>query len=129
MRSAIVSFVVVMSLSVCAYGQDQQAGLVLHYSFDSVTNGSVADQSGRGNDGKLMGGARRVTGRFGPALELNGRDSYVDCGAGADLDIGKTGGTVMFWLRPQGACQGGLVGWTAGSQDRPSSPDAAPQST
>ncbi len=42
------------------------------------TNGKVAtDSSDNGNDGKLVGGAKWVKGKFGNAIELNGKDAWV----------------------------------------------------
>jgi concanavalin A-like lectin/glucanase superfamily protein len=87
-----------------------QTGLVAHYDFDKCKGAVVPDISGHGNDGKIFGGAKQVTGDFGSALEFNGSDAYVDCGAKPSLNVGKVG-TIMFWFRPQATCQGGLVGW------------------
>ena len=42
------------------------------------TNGKVAqDSSDNGNDGNLVGGAKWAKGKFGNAIELNGKDAWV----------------------------------------------------
>ena len=107
---------------------EPEVGLVLHYTFNNTAEDPVADNSGRGNIGKIIGNGKQVTGRFGSALEFNGKDTYVDCGAKPSLNIGKAG-TVAFWFKPTTTCQGGLVGWTAGTgsvAEQKSSRKAAP---
>ena len=59
------------------------AELVLHYAFsESGDDPIVRDLGGAGNDGRIVGGARRVEVESGGALELDGTDGHVDCGAG-----------------------------------------------
>lgn len=89
-------------------------GLVAHYSFEPGQGTAVNDGSGQGNDGKILGGATRVKGKFGTALSFDGVDDYVDCGAKLSLDIGKAS-TIMFWFKPKSNPQGGLVGWATGT--------------
>ena len=90
-----------------------QTGPVLHYDCSDRDGAVLTDKSGRGNDGRIVGGVTRASGPFGAALQFNGTDGYVDCGARPSLDIGR-GGTVMFWLKPRARSQGGLMAWTAG---------------
>ena len=61
----------------------REIGLILHYSFDE---GAIQDRSGYSNDGEAIGDAKWVSGEFGSALEFNGKDTYVDCGAKASLN-------------------------------------------
>ncbi|KKL04273.1 hypothetical protein LCGC14_2617730, partial [marine sediment metagenome] len=74
---------------------EKETGLVLHYTFDKGAGDTVRDKSGQGNDGEILGGTRWVKGKFGSALEFNGKDGYVDCGAKPSLNIGKAG-TIAF---------------------------------
>ena len=90
--------------------------LVLHYAFGASDDLVERDLSGAGNDGRIIGAARRVEGAFGGALELDGTDGHVDCGAGPSLNIGKAG-TIMFWLKPRTPRQGGIVSWSAGPKE------------
>jgi hypothetical protein len=63
---------------------DEGAGLVAH------------DDSGKGNDGTLVG-ASWVDGKFGKALSFNGSTNYVDCGSGASLNITGNSLSIAFW--------------------------------
>ena len=93
------------------------AELVLHYAFsESGDDPIVRDLSGAGNDGRIVGGARRVEVESGGALELDGTDGHVDCGAGPALNIGEAG-TIMLWLKPRAPRQGGIVSWSAGPEE------------
>ncbi|MBP8304535.1 MAG: discoidin domain-containing protein, partial [Phycisphaerae bacterium] len=67
-----------------------------HWKLD----GNGQDSSGNGNHGTLTGGPAWVSaGRISGALDLDGIDDYVDCGAGASLDITDQV-TVCAWIRP-----------------------------
>ncbi|MBP8305327.1 MAG: discoidin domain-containing protein, partial [Phycisphaerae bacterium] len=67
-----------------------------HWKLD----GNGQDSSGNGNNGILTGGPAWVgAGRIGGALDLDGVDDYVDCGAGASLDITDRL-TLCAWVRP-----------------------------
>ena len=89
---------------------------VLHYAFGAAGDPVERDLSGAGHDGRIVGGARRVEGEFGSALELDGTDGHVDCGAGPGLALGEAG-TIMLWLRPGSPRQGGIVSWSAGPEE------------
>ena len=102
--------VILLSSMVCCFGQDE--GPVALYRFSAGGPALTADSSGNGHDGTIAGGASFASGDFGGALQLNGRDSYVDCGAAEGLDIGSRG-TICAWCRPE-TLQGGLVNWSTG---------------
>ena len=101
------------ALASASLAVEPEAGLILHYSFNESVGVTVEDKSGHGNDGKIIGSSKTVAGDFGSALEFNGTDTFVDCGANPSLNIGKAG-TIAFWFKPKTTCQGGLVGWVAG---------------
>ena len=113
MRGLRMMFCLVLVCALWTGASFAADGLVAHYSFDTGQGVSVKDRSGQGNDGKILGGAARVKGKFGTALSFDGVDDYVDCGAKPSLNIGKSG-TVMFWFKPKTSPQGGLVGWATG---------------
>ncbi len=48
--------------------------------FDEGSGDVAKDVSGNGNDGKLNGGIKWVDGKFGKALEFNGKDTCVETG-------------------------------------------------
>jgi len=79
----------------------KQDGLVLWVPFYEGSGSTAHDLSGNGNDGTIYG-AQWTSGRFGHGLDFDGTDDYVDCGAGASLDI--TGPvTVAVWVHPRAA--------------------------
>ncbi|MHC4506636.1 MAG: LamG domain-containing protein, partial [Planctomycetota bacterium] len=72
-------------------------GLVGHWKFDERAGTTARDSSGRGNHGRITGG-RRVQGKLGYALALDGVDDYVAIANEAAFDI--TGNiTVAAWIK------------------------------
>lgn len=67
-----------------------KSGLVLHYTFDALTEGNVTDQSPKGVTGVVEGARRTPMGRAGGGYEFDGRDDYIDMGR-AGLAISDVG--------------------------------------
>ena len=80
------------------------------------TGGKVAkDSSDNGNDGDLVGGAKWVKGKFGNAIELNGKDAWVTVPEIGPLDDF----TLMKWFNSTGRvglwrCFFNRDGWAPG---------------
>ena len=94
----------VCSILVLAAAGSASADLVGHWTLDEGS-GTIADSSGNGNDGTIVGNPTSIPGRAGMALEFHGLGApggggdYIDCGNGTSLDI--TGPTSMaLWIRP-----------------------------
>jgi len=85
--------------------------VVAHWTFDEGSGTVLHDRSGNGNDGKTSG-AKWVPNGKGYALEFDGVDDCVDCGAGPALDLRKTLSLVAWvWAEPQRqAGEPGIVG-------------------
>jgi hypothetical protein len=66
--------------------------------FDDGSGNVAKDTSGKGHDGKLMNGPKWVNGKFGMALEFDGKDDYVDCGNDDNLNVNTF--TLMAWVFP-----------------------------
>jgi hypothetical protein len=113
MRSAVVLVTGILSLCSISLCRAAEAGLVARYTFDEGTGWTARDQSGNKNDGRILGGAKWVKGTYGSALELNGKDAYVDCGTGSSLSSVAAAGTIQVWCHPD-KVQGGLVNWSTG---------------
>jgi hypothetical protein len=109
----IVPILAILIFASAVFAAENEAGLVLHYGFDKSADSTLRDKSGSRNHGQIIGGTRWVKGEFGSALEFNGTDGYIDCGAKPSLNIGKAG-TIAFWFKAKTAPQGGLVGWAPG---------------
>ncbi len=52
-------------------------GLLVRYNFDSDASGTVIDDSGNGCNARMVGEAKLAVGKQGQALDLNGRDAYL----------------------------------------------------
>jgi len=94
----------VSSILVLVVAAGASADLVGHWTLDEGS-GTIADSSGNGNDGTIVGNPTSIPGRAGLAMEFHGLGSavgggdHIDCGNGASLDI--TGQTSMaLWIRP-----------------------------
>jgi len=75
------------------------AALVAHWQLDEGSGTTAADSSGNGFSGTLIGGPTWVAGAIGGALELDGRDDYVDFGSPAGWPAGKSPRTMCGWGR------------------------------
>jgi len=85
---------------------DLERGLVGHWSFDGkdlINN--VADSSGQGNDGRLVGtfasatSSASVQGKLGQALSFNGSDDYVVIPSSSDFNFGTGAFTYSMWVK------------------------------
>jgi len=95
-------------------------GLALWIPFDEGSGTTVADKSGKGNDGTIYGavwekqaledlsgygndgthyGPVETRGRYLRALDFDGVDDYIDCGTAKSLDITETI-TIEAWVNP-----------------------------
>ena len=74
------------------------AGLVLGFSFDAGSGASVADVSGNGNTGSVVGSSWSAQGRYGGAMSFNGSSSVQ---AAASASLGLSGAmTLSAWINP-----------------------------
>ena len=74
------------------------ANCVGQWKFDEGKGDVVKDSSGRGNDGKIIGGAVWVDGYLGKALEFKGMNTCVRVANNPSLDGREV--TVMAWVKP-----------------------------
>ena len=66
--------------------------------FDEGNGNKAKDSSGTGNDGKIVGGAKWVNGKFGKALSLDGSDDYVEIEHDDSLNVGAEH-TIALWCK------------------------------
>ena len=74
-------------------------GLVGAWAFDEGSGTTVADQSGKGNNGSVANGIWVTGGKFNSALSFNGSNTLVTVPDSATLDL-TAGMTVEAWVRP-----------------------------
>jgi PKD repeat protein len=73
--------------------------LVAAYNFDEGTGSSVADRSGKSNNGVVANTTWATTGHAGKALTFNGVSSWVTVSDSASLDL-SAGMTLEAWVYP-----------------------------
>lgn len=76
-------------------------GLILHYSFNRDEGDQVADQSGRGNDGRVRGANYTPHGKPGGAMEFDGTGSEIVVANNPTLNPTKEI-TVAAWVKIAG---------------------------
>jgi beta-galactosidase len=81
------------------FGQ-RPGGPVAWWNLDETAGASVADASGHHLEGRLQGQSRwaPTQGRCGGALELDGANSYVDCGQPDAFDFSDAL-TISMWFK------------------------------
>ena len=111
-----------LSLAVCAAlafagapaaGAGAAGDLVAHYTFDDGRGNVLKDRSGRGNDGKVLGGPEWVKLPKGAALKFDGKDDSVEVPWSPSLNLFRRG-TALVWIKPA-ALRGGVLCWHLGS--------------
>ena len=87
-----------------------ESGLHGRWTFDLGTGTTAVDSSAAGNDGTLVGGATRGSGRLGQGVTLDGNDDAVRIPSGSAGIDGWSALTVGAWVRND-------VGAGAGTHD------------
>ena len=104
MRQIIFSLIsIAMVVSSAMNGQAfPKEGLVLHLSFDQSTiqAKTAKDLSKEGNEAIINGGAKVVAGKFGDALEFDGKDDFVEVPLKPSITFSKGDSlTVQAWVK------------------------------
>ncbi len=68
------------------------------WMFDEGTGTTVADSSGFGNHGTIMGATWTASGKFGNALEFDGTDDYIEINGYKGV-LGAQSRTVTAWVK------------------------------
>ena len=93
-------------------------GLVGAWTFQDGGGSVLRDVSGHGHDGTLTNmdpATDWVTSRYGGALDFDGVNDYVDCGAGDHLNRVS----VAVWCTPASGSRGDIAGvWGSGNSIR-----------
>jgi len=67
--------------------------------FDEGAGDNARDSSGKGNDGELFNDPKWVDGKFGKALDFDGKDDYVEVPDSDTLDV--TSVTLAAWVKSE----------------------------
>ena len=89
-----------VSTTVFVFGDDFGAGLAAHWGFEpgSVTGGTVADRSGNGNDGTIVGDPGLVSGAVGQGLDLDGDGDWIRVPHDDSLQVQTGDFTLAGWI-------------------------------
>jgi len=79
---------------------DINAGMVSEWQFQEGKGNVVRDTSDNNNNAILKGGPKWVKDGIGTAMKFDGKDDYLDCGAGAKLDITEKV-SLEAWVNPE----------------------------
>jgi len=108
---SIASLLLIAMLPTCCAVGASERNLVLHFPMDEGRGNILTDASANKIAGKIHE-AKWIKIPGGSALEFDGRKSYVDCGAPAQLDL-RGPMTMMAWICPaqiQVAKEPGILG-------------------
>jgi len=97
---------------VTAHIYAQDSNTVLLFSFDTVENGVVIDQSDKGNDGVIVGAAQ-IDGKIGQGFNFGGNEAgdFIEVENDESLNL-EAGFTIEFWLFLRSEPTAGSVGVT-----------------
>ena len=116
MARFIISLIVISFMFIQVGNAEIDPGSIVGAWLFDETGGKVAkDSSDNGNDGDLQGGAKFVKGKFGNAIELNGKDGWVTVPEIGPLEDF----TLMKWFNSTGRvglwrCFFNRDGWSPG---------------
>lgn len=79
-------------------GRLTPAGLILHYSFDKITGGEVADETGKNPPTKLQGGRITTDGKIGNGLRLDDEIAYTTF-SDKNLPMGNSPRSLAVWFK------------------------------
>jgi len=89
-----------------------------YWMFDEGTGTTVADSSGFGNHGTIMGAKWTASGKFGYALEFDGTDDYVEINGYKGV-LGTQSRTLTAWVKTGADRHMDIISWgnnSAGEQ-------------
>ena len=102
--------------------QSIDKGLVSYWSFDEGRDKTVKDISGKLNDGKIVGGTWIGFGKKGGAIQLDGKDDYIEVDDSENLRV-TDNMTIAFWVKMQSKTKKGeyrsLISKLSGSWEDP----------
>lgn len=103
-RLTVIVCLLSLALSMVAFAKNIPNAVGI-WTFDNVKGDTVIDDSGNGNDGKILEKAEIVDGKFGKAIKYNGSNQCVEVPDSDSLDI-TDAITMMCWFNWGGAGDG-----------------------
>jgi hypothetical protein len=97
-------------LGVSAASVVAPTGLVGWWTGDGSNPTTAPDIAGS-NPGTLVNGAAHAPGQVGNAFSFNGANQWVIIPTGASIPVGNAPYTLMAWIKPTAASNGGIIGY------------------
>ena len=95
--TAAAVLIVAQIATACA-AQQPTAGLVAHWSFDSLQDARIQDTSTGGHHGRLVGKPKSEDGTMGRSLQLDGRHDYAVINDADDFSFTTATFSVAAWV-------------------------------
>ena len=96
----IILMLIAFTLSFVHAANELDDSLILYMSFDTINDKGTIDHSKYENHGEMMGDPKHVAGKFGKALEFNGKSDWVEIPHHETLTVDKNV-TVMAWIHTE----------------------------
>ncbi len=112
MRTIVIILALAAMCSI-VIAAEKDTGLVLHYTFEKITDSTLQDKSGHGNDGTIKGKVDWKKEKSYSALRFNGKDTRIECPPSPSLELSDAG-SLEIWCRPE-SMAGGLLSWHTGA--------------
>ena len=101
MKSLFIMLILIAFTASFAYAANEpEDSLILYFSFDELDGENTIDHSKYENHGEMVGKPKHVEGKFGKALELNGKDDWVVVPHHEILTVDNSV-TVMAWINTE----------------------------
>jgi len=97
---SITLAVLIFYYSPATYGQVVRDNLIANWPFDRATiiGDTIKDIAGK-YDAKMKGGPKIVVGKYGEAIEFNGKDNYIELTTLPGFGTHLANFSVDFWLK------------------------------
>jgi len=99
LRVSVIYLTLFIFLICCLSIMAGEPNLIGYWPFDEGSGKEAKDTSGNGNNGKFVGDPKWVAGKFGKALEFDGKSSYVEVPDSNSLSI-ESNLTFATWFKP-----------------------------
>ncbi len=96
----IILMLIMFTISFAHAVDEPEDSLILYMSFDKIDGKGTIDHSKYENHGEMINGPKHVQGKFGKALEFNGKDDWVEIPHHETLTVDKNV-TVMAWIHTE----------------------------
>jgi len=95
-----------------SFAEINQADFVGVWLFDEGDGQKAKDMTGKSGDGTLNNGPKWVAGKFGKAVDFDGKDDYIEISLPEVFNsISKNNFTIAYWINVQDISGSGTI-WT-----------------